>query len=463
MDAEPGNQRIRRLWLPPRSPGEVVKDRTVGFIELFYDLVYVVLIAVAAHNLAVHVSWSAVGEFALVFTLIWIAWLNGTVYHDLHGREDIRSRTYIFVQMLLVALLAVYAGDGADGSGSFSILYGAFLALLAWLWHSVPADGAGRYRKTLRPYLASLLLTAAAMVGSAFAPPALQPPIWMGVVLLWLCTGLYVTRAATEWYDRRVVSESLVERFGLFTIIVLGEVIVRVVHGLSASTRGVHAMTTGLLSLGIGFGLWWVYFDLVGRRLPRTGRNGLPVWMFLHLPLTMAVATAGAVLSGVIEHAEASHAPEVATWVLAGSVGIALATIAGMVRTLEVWVRHRSILSARFHRAELVGGRFGEPRGVESLPRRTRVDPAGVSIARMVRVRPPLAQLSPRSGRAVPGCATVPREGPRTLRGWPIVAAALPARCPAPMARARTWMAPATRLSMRAPARVGVPSTASYC
>lgn len=28
-----------RFWLPPRAHGDVIEDRTVGFIELFYDLV----------------------------------------------------------------------------------------------------------------------------------------------------------------------------------------------------------------------------------------------------------------------------------------------------------------------------------------------------------------------------------------------------------------------------------------
>lgn len=118
---------------------------------------------------------------------------------------------------------------------------------------------------------------------------------------------------------------------------------VGVVHGVSASARDIHAVAIGLLSLGIGFGLWWVYFDLVGRQRPKKGRNSLPVWMVLHLPLTMAIATAGATLTGVIEHAEDLRAPAMATWVLAGLVGIALATIAAMVRTLEAWVRHRAV------------------------------------------------------------------------------------------------------------------------
>ena len=70
---------LRRWFLqPPRPHGEVIEDRTVSFLELFYDLVYVVLIAQVAHTLAEDVSWSGVLDFAVVFGLIWIGWFNGT-------------------------------------------------------------------------------------------------------------------------------------------------------------------------------------------------------------------------------------------------------------------------------------------------------------------------------------------------------------------------------------------------
>jgi Bacterial low temperature requirement A protein (LtrA) len=49
---------------------------------LFYDLVVVVLVGQAAHHLADHLTWAGLGEFVAVFTLIWIAWFNGTLLHD---------------------------------------------------------------------------------------------------------------------------------------------------------------------------------------------------------------------------------------------------------------------------------------------------------------------------------------------------------------------------------------------
>jgi Bacterial low temperature requirement A protein (LtrA) len=61
---------LRRWFLrPPRPHGDVIEDRTVSFLELFYDLVYVVLVGQLAHTLAEDVSWSGVLDFAVVRSL----------------------------------------------------------------------------------------------------------------------------------------------------------------------------------------------------------------------------------------------------------------------------------------------------------------------------------------------------------------------------------------------------------
>jgi hypothetical protein len=115
-DPVPLRTALATWFTPPRAHGEVVEDRTVSFIELFYDLVFVVLIGQLAHTLAEDVSPPAVVDFTVLFALVWIAWFNGSLYHDLHGREDGRSRSYIFAQMLVLVVVAVFAGDAAgDG------------------------------------------------------------------------------------------------------------------------------------------------------------------------------------------------------------------------------------------------------------------------------------------------------------------------------------------------------------
>lgn len=55
---------------PPRVHGEVDSERSVSFLELFYDLVFVVLVAQLAHHLAAHVTVAGVVEFMIVFGLV---------------------------------------------------------------------------------------------------------------------------------------------------------------------------------------------------------------------------------------------------------------------------------------------------------------------------------------------------------------------------------------------------------
>ena len=105
------------MWRPPRPHGETITGRTVSFLELFYDLVYVAVVSQAAHHLADHVTARGVAEFAVVFALIWIGWINGSLYLELHGREDGRTRTIVFVQMGVLVLLAVFTAEAAGSSG----------------------------------------------------------------------------------------------------------------------------------------------------------------------------------------------------------------------------------------------------------------------------------------------------------------------------------------------------------
>ena len=65
----------------------------MGPLELFYDLAVVALVAQDTRHLAGHLTWRGLGEFAVVFTLVWIAWANGSLHHELHGRDDVRGRS----------------------------------------------------------------------------------------------------------------------------------------------------------------------------------------------------------------------------------------------------------------------------------------------------------------------------------------------------------------------------------
>jgi low temperature requirement protein LtrA len=324
----------RRFWLPPRAHGEVIDDRTVSFLELFYDLVYVVVIGRAAHHLAGHVTWRGAGEFAVLFGLTWIAWLNGTLYYELHGREEGRTRFYVFVQMLLLALLAVFI-DGAGGSDGFSfgIVYLLFLAVLSWLWYTVRLQDEEQYMVATARYLTGMVVSVLVVGLSLLLSDGLRMIVWAGVVVMWL-GGSFLLAHLTGMRTGVRVTASMVERYGLFVIIVLGEVVVGVVGGLADSARDVESIATGLLGLMIGFAYWWTYFDFVGRRLPRHEPVIRNWWLTAHLPVTMSIAAAGAAMVSLVEEAGDGVTPSATAWLLTGSVALALVGMVIQAQTL---------------------------------------------------------------------------------------------------------------------------------
>ena len=109
-----------------------------------------------------------------------------------------------------------------------------------------------------------------------------------------------------------------------------------------------------MLALSLGFGFWWIYFDLVGSRLPRANRVALANWVISHLPITLAITVAGAGMVSLIGHAHDARTPASTSWLLAGAVATGLLALVLTEQTLADADR----LSVVFHplRLALAGG-----------------------------------------------------------------------------------------------------------
>lgn len=322
---------------PPRLHGEVDSERTVSFLELFYDLIFVVLVSQAAHTLAGHLTWWGLADFLLVFTLIWVAWLNGSLYHEGHGREDGRGRGNIFGQMLILVVLAVFTGHatGEDGR-AFAITYAVLLAWLAWQWNEVRRyDVIEEYRQIAGRYVAMLVVTWLLTVLSVFVDQQARWWIWLATALINVLVPLASMRVRGSRPLGLVPTESLAERFGLLTIIVIGEVVAGVVNGVNNTERGALVIFTALAALGIAGGFWWNYFDLVGRRAPRATYHAFFPWVVLHLPLTAVIAATGAGIVVLLEHAHDPHTPAGAAWLLAVSSAMLLLIVPALTLLSE--------------------------------------------------------------------------------------------------------------------------------
>lgn len=327
------------LWQPPRAHGEILRDRTVGPLELFYDLVVVVLVAQAAHRLADHLTPRGLAEFLVVFALVWIAWFNGTMLHDLHGHEDVRSRNSFLAQILLLVPLGAYVPRAGDVHGrAFAVTAALLFLLVAFLWWRVSRADKDDFARPTRLYVAATLALAVGLAASAPLGPDGRLVMWAALAGLYLVSIAIVFTLIPGRFDNVIaVTDALNERFGLLVIIVLGETVTGVVSGLTANPTDAHELAVGVVCVLVGFGSWWTYFDFVGHREPRNSRRSTITWLVAHLPVSAAIAGMGATMPTLIEHAADHRTAAAPTWMLCGSAAVVLVFTVVLMLSLQDW------------------------------------------------------------------------------------------------------------------------------
>jgi low temperature requirement protein LtrA len=330
-------RRLRRsLWQPPRPHGEQPRERVVGPLELFYDLAVVVLVAQAAHRLAGHLTWAGLGQFAAVFALVWIAWVNGSLHHELHGHEDARARNTFLLQILVLVTVGAFIPEaGGARGGAFAIASGVLFAVLAVLWGLAARGDSAAYRRTSRLYVTGTAACAVLLAASAFLPAAARIPAW-GLIDAAYLAGfaiLILTATAAEL----TVTDAIIERFGLLIIIVLGETLTGVVQGLAGEPISGLTLTVGLLGVVIGFGAWWTYFDFAGHRHLEEKPTATLQWILGHLPVTAAIAVMGAALVSLVRHAHDGRTPAGTAWMLGAGTAVVLGATMLIAASLEAW------------------------------------------------------------------------------------------------------------------------------
>ncbi len=326
-------KRLKALWHKPKLRGNEEEERKVSWLELFYDLVFVVVISRLAHHLAAHPNLTGVLEFVVLFIPVWWIWIGGTFYNERFETLDLSYRIFTFLQMLVVAAMAVFVEYGLSKTAfGFTLSYVAARGLTTFMFWR-----AGRHNPVVRPlterYALGFSASLALWLISAFLPAPLSIAFKVVGLALEMAVSLSVRNIQAKL--PHFSSSKLPERFGLFVIIVLGESIVGVVNGLAgASTLELNTFLRFTLGLALSFGLWWVYFDFIGHRSPRRDRISTAyAWSFLHLPLLMGLTAVGATLQHAV-YAEATL-ESAARWVLVGGFSLVYLCYAALERTLE--------------------------------------------------------------------------------------------------------------------------------
>lgn len=297
--------------------------RKATWFELFFDLVFVVAVAQLSGAFAHHYDWGGAAVFAFGFLAMWWCWLGHTFFATRFDQDTPRQRWLGLAQILAVAWIAYGASDlsgarawiFASGIAAFKVLL-ALAYLLCWHWRGA--------RGLIRSYLSLYLVQAVLWAASAFMTPESRWLSWAAAFAIDLASPWLVAR-----YTHQVPphAEHLPERFGLFTIILLGEGMAATVHALDhGTTLTVNALSAAIGGALLTFMIWIGYFDRVRAQQERevenagAGRN-LRLWAYAHLALYLGVASLAAGTVFLAGHQELSRT---AQWLFASGVTLAM-------------------------------------------------------------------------------------------------------------------------------------------
>lgn len=315
----------KRWWRAPEL-NDGTKERRATWLELFFDLVFVAAVAQLSHHLADHFSWHTLFEFAILYAPIWWVWIGATFYNQRFETNDVSHRFFTFLLMLPIAGFAVTISTAPKGGIGFILCYMTARLIIIGLWLR-----AGYHHEKVRPVTTSFVigfLLSVIIWGSSILVPdmSIRYGLWAFGMLIELITPLFTVNYQMNKMPR-FSGEHIVERFGLFTILVLGESIIAVVNALGDVGNNLNfgIILCAVLGLLMAFGLWWIYFDdVVGHPDIPTKAPWNIVWVYAHVVLSASMTATGAALLLIINPEHATHA---AYWLLCGSLALSLVTI----------------------------------------------------------------------------------------------------------------------------------------
>lgn len=320
--------RLRLVPMRPRDPHE--PGRAATSLELFFDLVFVVAVSIAAaqlhHQLAEGHFVDGLFSYAVVFFGIWWAWMNFTWFATSFDTDDWLYRVLTILQMGGVLVLA--AGiEPVFVDRDFTVLTLGYVVMRVvmvaqWLRAS---RRAGASRKATLTYALGIVSVQLLWLVMLVLPHGVQPYVMVLLVAAELSVPLVAERnGLTPWHPHHVT-----ERYGCFTLIVLGE---SLLASANAVIGALHDEATlgpliwiAILALVVTASLWWLYFWPPHHRAITSLRRSLR-YGYVHY---FVFASAGAFSAGVeleidqlTQHLELS--PALVTLAVSGPVAVFL-------------------------------------------------------------------------------------------------------------------------------------------
>ena len=310
--------------------------RRVTWLELFFDLVFAAAVAQVAAPLRDDYSAAGLLRFAILFVLIWWAWTGHAVFSTRFGSDDTVQRMLTLLQMFGVAVMAANARDALDSRSSAGFAAAYAVLRLVLVAQYARARSSPRARPLSTWYFAGHGAAALVWLMSSVFPAPERYWLWGLAFAIDLGTPLTAVRHTVSLPPD---AAHLPERFGLFTLILLGESVVAVMHGIEHQEYwSVPAASAAFAGMGTAFFIWWWYFIAARATAAQpvvTHRDAirLHAWSYAHLPLYLGLIVAFVGIQQVVSRAPAPALDAAQVAWLIGALGLAAVSIATIARS----------------------------------------------------------------------------------------------------------------------------------
>jgi low temperature requirement protein LtrA len=298
---------------------ESFKERHTTWLENFYDLVVAIIVYQLSRDLYQDVSVNGFLIFVALFIPVIWSWIGVTFYSTRFETDDLVHRLLMLLQVAAAAFMAVSVPDGlGKNSVWFALSYVVIRTILVIEYLRTGTQVPAAHQLTKR-YSIGFSISAGIWFVSVFVPPPARFILWIVGLVIDVCTPLlYARRFSVQFAPHR---QHLPERFGSFTIIVLGISILGVVNGIAPHNWTVFSIISAGLGLGIAFSFWWVYFDTVdGSEIKALRENhqigAYITWLYIHFPLIIGFTAFGVSIEHLVLGSQFFGLPSEDKWLL---------------------------------------------------------------------------------------------------------------------------------------------------
>jgi low temperature requirement protein LtrA len=272
----------------------------VTFVELFFDLVYVLAVTQLSHLLLEHLDARGGAQTALLLVAVWGAWIYNAWFTNWFDPDRRRVRLVLLGVMLASLLMSATLPEAFGERGMvFAAAYvtmqvGRTLFVIAAL-----ADEPA-LRRNFQRILAWLAASGLLWLAGGAAHGGARAALWLAAVAMdltgawcgFFTPGLGRSRT-TDW---TITGGHLAERCQLLIIIALGESLLVTGTSLGEHPLTALAVAAFVVAFAGAVALWWVYFDrsaeaasgvIAGSADP--GRLGRSAYTYCHLPMVAGI------------------------------------------------------------------------------------------------------------------------------------------------------------------------------